>query len=163
MNQGLKGVSTAGQITAYMALQLDCQFRTHVFSVLIIRDYMQLIRWDWSGAIVTAPIYYQLDPELLDSFICYDQAERQEQGHDNSICKATPEETLKAVTADTQFRNTHEDLFVVTIPCHTYGSGCGNFIIKPPVSRLYMPPGHATRTSIAFDIERNSVVFFKDS
>ncbi|KAH9024986.1 hypothetical protein EDB83DRAFT_2230798, partial [Lactarius deliciosus] len=39
MNQGSKGVSTAGQITAYVALQLDCQFHTHVFSVLIIGDH----------------------------------------------------------------------------------------------------------------------------
>ncbi|KAH9025840.1 hypothetical protein EDB85DRAFT_2149458 [Lactarius pseudohatsudake] len=164
MNQGPKGVSTAGQITAYAALQLDCQFRTHVFSILVVEDYARLIRWDRSGAVVTAPIYYRRDPELLDFFIHYDQAGRQERGHDNSVRKATPEETLKAVTADDQFHIT-QDLFVVTIPRHTYEpeSGCGNFIIKPPVCRLYTPPGRATRTSIAFDIERNSVVFFKDS
>ncbi|KAH9164639.1 hypothetical protein EDB89DRAFT_1912027 [Lactarius sanguifluus] len=117
----------------------------------------------FGGAIVTAPIYYQLDPKLFDFFIRYNQAERQERGHDNSIRKATPEETLKAVTADTQFHNTQEDLFVVTIPRHTYGSGCSNFIIKPPVCQLYTPPGCVTHTSIAFDIKRNSVVFFKDS
>ncbi|KAI9449787.1 hypothetical protein BJY52DRAFT_1192296 [Lactarius psammicola] len=39
MNQLTKGVSTAGQITTYAALQLDSQYRTHVFSVLIVGDY----------------------------------------------------------------------------------------------------------------------------
>ncbi|KAH8983236.1 hypothetical protein EDB92DRAFT_1803960, partial [Lactarius akahatsu] len=53
-----KGITTAGQITTYAALQLDCQYCTHIFSILIIRDYAQLIQWDLSGAIVTAPIYY---------------------------------------------------------------------------------------------------------
>ncbi|KAH9018283.1 hypothetical protein EDB85DRAFT_1873873 [Lactarius pseudohatsudake] len=60
-----KGVLTAEQITAY-ALQLDCQFCTHVFSILIVKDYTQLIQWDRSGTIVTTPIYYRQDPELLD-------------------------------------------------------------------------------------------------
>ena len=58
MNQAPQGVLTASQITTYAALQLDSQHRTHVFSVLIVGDYTQLIRWDWSGAITTAPIYY---------------------------------------------------------------------------------------------------------
>ncbi|KAI9430736.1 hypothetical protein H4582DRAFT_1823498, partial [Lactarius indigo] len=58
MNQAPKGVSTAGQITVYAALQLDCQFRMHVFSILVVNDYIRLIRWDRSGAIITAPIYY---------------------------------------------------------------------------------------------------------
>jgi hypothetical protein len=76
MNQMTRGVTMAGQITTYAALQLESQYRTHVFSVLILRDYAWLIRWDWSGAIVTAPINYQQDPELIDFFTRYDQAER---------------------------------------------------------------------------------------
>ncbi len=60
----------------YAALQLDCQYRTHVFSVLVVRNYAQLIQWDRSGAIVTTPIYYQQDPALLDFFTLYDQAVR---------------------------------------------------------------------------------------
>ncbi|KAI9433453.1 hypothetical protein H4582DRAFT_1794328, partial [Lactarius indigo] len=71
MSQKPKGITTAGQITMYMALQLDCQYCTHVFSVLVVKDYAWLIRWDQSGAIITAPIYYQHNPALLDFFTLY--------------------------------------------------------------------------------------------
>ncbi|KAN0137526.1 hypothetical protein V8E53_004577, partial [Lactarius tabidus] len=36
------------------------------------------------------------------------------------------------------------------------------YVIKPPAVQLYMPPGPATCTSIAYDIQRNCIVFFKD-
>ena len=76
MSQTTKGVSTAGQNTTYVTLQLDSQYCTHVFSVLIVGNYVWLIQWDQSGTIVTAPIYYQQDPVLLDFFTHFDQAER---------------------------------------------------------------------------------------
>lgn len=47
---------TAGQITAYTAAQLGAQFRTCVYSILIVASYARLIRWDRSGAIVSEPI-----------------------------------------------------------------------------------------------------------
>ncbi|KAH9018447.1 hypothetical protein EDB84DRAFT_1231509, partial [Lactarius hengduanensis] len=137
------------------------QYRTHVFSVLIVKDYARLIRWDRSGAIVTAPIYYRRDPELLDFFTRYDQAERPARGHDGSVRSATPAEVQKAVHADDDFC-TSQGLLVVTVP-HQVGSSCGEYIIKPPVARFYTPPGRATRTSIAYDIHKSRIVFFKDS
>ncbi|KAH9008067.1 hypothetical protein EDB84DRAFT_1572373 [Lactarius hengduanensis] len=161
MSRNQKGITTAGQITIYAALQLDCQYRTHVFSVLIVKDYARLIRWDRSGAIVTAPIYYRRDPELLDFFTRYDQAERPARGHDGSVRSATPAEVQKAVHADDDFC-TSQGLLVVTVP-HQVGSSCGEYIIKPPVARFYTPPGRATRTSIAYDIHKSRIVFFKDS
>ncbi|KAI9442014.1 hypothetical protein BJY52DRAFT_1229263 [Lactarius psammicola] len=162
MNQSTKGVSTAGQITTYAALQLDSQYRTHVFSVLVVGDYARLIRWDRSGAIVTAPIYYQRDPELLDFFTRYDQAERPVRGHDDSVRKATSAEVQQAVCASEDFRVPLE-LLVVTVPLQGRESECREYIIKPPVARPHTPPGRATRTSIAYDVQRNCIVFFKDS
>ncbi|KAI9430286.1 hypothetical protein H4582DRAFT_2087211 [Lactarius indigo] len=115
MSQKPKGITTAGQITTYTALQLDCQYRTHVFSVLVVKDYARLIRWDRSGAIVTAPIYYQHDPVLLDFFTLYDQAERPVRGHDISVRVARQAETLKAACASNEFLISQE-LLVVTVP-----------------------------------------------
>lgn len=46
----------AGQITAYATLILGAQYRTHIFLILILREYSRIIRWDRGGAIVTAPI-----------------------------------------------------------------------------------------------------------
>ena len=42
-------------------------------------------------------------------------------------------------------------------------SKCSDYIINPPLSWPHTPPGHATRTSIAYDIQRDCIVFFKDS
>ncbi|KAH9015347.1 hypothetical protein EDB84DRAFT_1567739 [Lactarius hengduanensis] len=162
MSQKTKGVITASQITTYVALQLDCQYRTHVFSVLIVRDYAQLIRWDQSGAIVTAPIYYQQDPALLDFFTRYVNADRSMRGHNDSVRYATQAETRKAIDANKEF-SISQKLLVVNVPLQRPKSGYGSYVIKPPVGQFYTPPGRATRTSIAYDIERNCIVFFKDS
>jgi len=158
-----QGASTAGQITTYAALQLDSQYRTHVFSVLVVGDYARLIRWDRSGAIVTAPIYYQREPELVDFFTCYDQAEKPARGHDSSVRPATTAEATEAIVADREFFSSTRNLFVVTIPNHDCELKRSEYVIKPPVARPYTPPGRATRTSIAYDIQRRVVVFFKDS
>ncbi len=83
-------------------------------------------------------------------------------GRDDSIHGATQAETLKAVHANKEFRIS-QDLLVVTVPLQGRESECGEYIIKPPVARFYTPPGRATRTSIAYDIQRNRIVFFKDS
>ncbi|KAF8257619.1 hypothetical protein EI94DRAFT_1539802, partial [Lactarius quietus] len=37
------------------------------------------------------------------------------------------------------------------------------YVIKPPVAQPYTPPSHAICTSIAYDIQRNCIIFFKDS
>ena len=37
------GRDTLGQITSYTAAQLGSQFRTHIYSVLIVKDYARLI------------------------------------------------------------------------------------------------------------------------
>src|SRR6266702_1968710 len=83
-------------------------------------------------------------------------------GHDDSIFGATQAETLKAVHANKEF-HISQDLLVVTTPLQGCESECGKYIIKPPVTQFYTPPGHATHTSITYDIQRNRIIFFKDS
>ena len=69
----------------------------HVFSVLIVGDYTWLIQWDWSGTIITVPIYYQHNPALMNFFTCYNEAERPVQGHDDSVHKVSSAEAKKAI------------------------------------------------------------------
>ncbi|KAI9449786.1 hypothetical protein BJY52DRAFT_1126444 [Lactarius psammicola] len=82
-------------------------------------------------------------------------------GHDDSVRKATLAEVQQAVYASEDFRVPLE-LLVVTIPLQGQESECREYIIKPPVARPYTPPGCVTRTSIAYDVQRNCIVFFKD-
>ena len=62
------GVDTAGQITAYAAAQLGSQFCTCVYSILIIKSWVRLIRWDRTGTIITSPIHYNDSDELVEFF-----------------------------------------------------------------------------------------------
>jgi hypothetical protein len=129
-----------------------------------VKDYARLIRWDRSGAIVTGPIYYAKDPALLDFFVRYDQADKSVRGHDDTVHKASPDQTEKACLADDRFKGL--ELLVVRVPqkvMSTNGLCTGYYVIKPPVARPHTPFGRATRTSIAYDIERHCIVFFKDS
>jgi hypothetical protein len=113
MNPAPQGVLTASQITTYTALQLDSQYCTYVFSILIVGDYARLMQWDQSGAIVTAPIYYQQDPEVMDFFTRFNQAEKLARGHDSSVLKATPAEVRKAIYTNKSFNSL--ELLVITI------------------------------------------------
>ncbi|KAA1476079.1 hypothetical protein DENSPDRAFT_842969 [Dentipellis sp. KUC8613] len=80
------GKKTRGQITAYAAAMLELQFRTFVFSVLVMGEYARLIRWDRSGAIVTRAFNYQKDPEPLAQFLWrYNFLTRAQRGFDESV------------------------------------------------------------------------------
>ncbi|TFY51332.1 hypothetical protein EVG20_g11049 [Dentipellis fragilis] len=80
------GKETRGQITAYAAAMLELQFRTFVFSVLIMGEFARLIRWDRSGAIVTRAFNYQEDPEPLAQFLWrYSFLSRAQRGFDESV------------------------------------------------------------------------------
>ncbi|TFY51109.1 hypothetical protein EVG20_g11163, partial [Dentipellis fragilis] len=80
------GKETRGQITAYAAAMLELQFRTFVFSVLIMGEFARLIRWDRSGAIVTRAFNYQEDPEPLAQFLWrYNFLTRAQRGFDESV------------------------------------------------------------------------------
>ncbi|TFY64974.1 hypothetical protein EVG20_g5758 [Dentipellis fragilis] len=84
--QDQPGKDTRGQITAYAAAMLELQFRTFVFSVLIMGDFARLIRWDRSGAIVTEAFNYQVDPEPLAQFLWrYNFLSRAQRGFDESV------------------------------------------------------------------------------
>jgi predicted transcriptional regulator len=52
----------------YAAAQLGSQFHTCVYSILIVEEQAQLIRWDRTGAVVSEPIFYNEDDALMEFF-----------------------------------------------------------------------------------------------
>jgi hypothetical protein len=71
INQTMKGMDTLGQITSYAAAQLGAQYRTHIFSVLIVGSFARIIRWDMEGAIVTCTFNYNTEPHLADFSVVF--------------------------------------------------------------------------------------------
>ena len=51
-----------GQLASYAAAHAGCQFRVHIFCVLVCGKYARFIRWDCDGATVTQRFDYIKEP-----------------------------------------------------------------------------------------------------
>jgi len=67
-HKGKTCADTLGQITLYAAAQLGSQFCTCIYSILIVKDKAQLIRWDRMGAIITEAFCYNSNRTLAEFF-----------------------------------------------------------------------------------------------
>jgi len=135
------GSKTAGQVIAYTTLILSTQYRTHTFSVLIIKDYAQLICWDRSGAIVTEPIYYNDQSYLFDFLVRYDHASNEAYGHDPTVGPPANHEAQAARTI--KELSEANSLLSVTIQ-GSQPQGSHRFIISTPCGQPDIPAGRWT-------------------
>jgi hypothetical protein len=161
MSTTSQGCLTAGQITAYATSILSAQYRTHIFFVLILKPFARLIRWDRGGAVVTAPIYYDQEPHLFDFFIRYDAATRDVRGHDLTVRFPTDGESQRA--RELSDLADAKSLLTITIPDPDQSQESSTYVIRGPSARPDIPTGRWTRTSIAYDVQRNMRVLLKDS
>src|ERR1700678_2182262 len=88
--------NTLGQIMSYAVAQLGAQFRTHAYSVFIVKDTARILRWDRSGTIVMETIKYNKSPLLAKIFRRYSVALPEMRGKDSSASAPTPAEGLMA-------------------------------------------------------------------
>jgi hypothetical protein len=149
---------TLGQITSYAAAHLGAQFRTHIFSVLIVRDTARLLRWDRSGAIVTNAIEYNKCDILTDFLFRYSKAPPAMRGKDESV--SDPSFTEKAAAREALDLDETVPLVKLSIPD---ADNVRFFVTTTPEATPYTPPGRATRGFVAYDISQQTVVYLKDS
>ena len=154
LSNTVKSIETRGQITSYATLLLGAQYRTHIFCILVVKDYARLIRWDRAGAVVTEPIYYDDERHLFDFFIRYDRAGREVRGHDSTVRLASSCEMEKARMFIE--KGSTDPLLSITIESNCY-------VVPYPRSQPKIPVGRWTRASIAYDVTRDKCVFLKDS
>ena len=128
---------TLGQITSYAAAQLGAQFRTHVYSVFILRDTARILRWDRTGTIVTEAIKYNKFDILAEFFARYSKAPPAMCGKDDSASDPTDAEKHAAREA-LQLEKT-VPLVKLSIP--DADGGTRYFVTSTPVASLYTPPG----------------------
>ncbi|KAF8488032.1 hypothetical protein F5888DRAFT_1755852, partial [Russula emetica] len=155
--------SNLGQITAYATAIMSAQYRTHTFSVLIMKDYARLIRWDRSGAVVTEPIYYNSQPHLFDFLVRYGIADSEVRGHDSTVhSSSTPEEIALARAIVPELKDV-ESFLVLTIPDDSDRPSERRYIISSPEPRPDIPVGRWTRSLFALDVKERRCVLVKDS
>jgi len=150
-----------GQITSYAALHLATQFRTHVYSILIIRCLARILHWDRLGTIMMEAFEYDQCPHLAEFFHRYSRAPDDMHGKDGTVSTPT---YAKECTARCALGLTYKP----DVPLHKLAiipldKDLLYFITPPPILALYAPPGHATCGFKAYDIATGQVVFLKDS
>jgi Fungal protein kinase len=160
MSTSLSGRKVAGQITAYATWVLSAQYRTHVFLVLVLKDFSRLIRWDRGGAVVTAPIYHNQEPHLLDFLTRFKDADPQARGQDITVRPPTEGEELKARELAELAGATSLLSLSIYDSSQLHES---HYIICAPCSRPDVPAGRWTRTAVAYDVQRQQRVLLKDS
>lgn len=152
-------LASLGQISCYAAAQLNSQFRTHAYSVFIVKNLARIIRWDRSGAIVTEPIDYSEDPLLANFFRRYSLAPSAMRGIDQTVSAPTAEEALVARTA----MGLRDVVPLVKLGIPINADASDYFIAPIPRSIFYAPPGRATRGLRAYDLSRKTLCFVKDT
>jgi len=152
---------TLGQITSYVVLHLATQFRTHIYSILIIRCLARILHWDRLGMIMMEAFEYDQCPYLAEFFCWYSRAPDDMCGKDGTVSMPT---YAKECTARCALALTHKP----DVPLHKLAiipldKDPLYFITPPPILTLYAPPGRATCSFEAYDIATSQVVFLKDS
>lgn len=151
---------TLGQIGVYVAAQLASQFRTHVFSLFILRDTARIIRWDREGAVVTEPIFYNQSPLLAEFFSRYSMASSELRGVDTSVSPASEEEATRArIKLNLP---TLAPMLKTTVPKNSDRSPFPVIFSLPEVFAT-TPACRGTRACPAYDPSKDRVVFLKDS
>jgi len=150
---------TLGQITAYAAAQFGAQFRTHVYSILIVKDTARILRWDRSGTLVTEAIKYNKSHHLAEFFRRYSDASPEMRGKDISVMDPTPPEAVSA----RQALNLDNTVPLVKLMVPDKHASPLYYIAASPRVAPYTPPGRATRGFPAYNVSRSAPVFMKDS
>jgi hypothetical protein len=161
MSTMTSGCQVVSQITAYATLVLSAQYRTHVFSILIIRNFARLIRWDCGGAVVTVPIYYNDESFLLDFLIHYSNANSKVRGHNVTVGFPTDDDAQDAQTLPDLA--SAKSLLVITMPDPHQLQETSRYVICVPCARPDIPAGCWTQVSITYDVQQKKHVLLKDS
>jgi hypothetical protein len=156
-----------GQLASYAAAHTGCQFRVHIFCVLICGKYARFIRWDRDGATVTRRFDYIKEPRFLSGFFWrYERLNHLQQGYDTSVLRVTHADIRQNHLFEGSLRDenpAHREFRTLMVPDRDDPTVEKQFIISfPPKYTARSPFGRATRPMLAFDVEAGEIVFLKD-
>ncbi|KAF8125081.1 hypothetical protein EV363DRAFT_1351495 [Boletus edulis] len=81
-----KGNRARGQLAHYAGALHSQQFRHFSFSIFVQGDHARFLRWDPSGAVVTAAFNYRANPRLMAEFLWrFNHLSPEQRGHDVSV------------------------------------------------------------------------------
>ena len=153
---------TRNQVISYRVAHGATQFRTHIFSVLIINDRARLMRWDSAGAVVTAAFpYCNRNSLLLEFFRRFDQLDPEKRGIDCSVSDPSESESADA----RKVLDLKANVPLVKLAVHDNSTNKTTYYVgpMPTFMRHASPTGRCTRTFVAYDVQTGATVFLKDT
>ena len=156
-----------GQLVSYAAALAGSQFRVHAFCVLVCGKFARFIRWDRDGATVTERFSYIQYPHLLaDFFWRYNHLDPLQQGYDTSVSSINPNESgIQSIYFETLQKDNpaHRKFCILMVPDRVNAEDEKQFVVSfPPEYTARSPFGRGTRPMLAFDMEKEKIVFLKD-
>ena len=148
------------QITLYAAVQLGSQFQTHIFSILVMKHMVRTIWWDWSGAIISKEICYNVSNLLAKFFSCYSAASCKMCGHGKSASLPTSEEVVLSRSA---LKLPDTELLVKIEVQSTDQIQTQYYVTMASLVTAFTPPGWATCGFEAYGITEQKEVYLKDT
>ncbi|GJE93365.1 hypothetical protein PsYK624_095240 [Phanerochaete sordida] len=156
------------------------QHRTHYFAFYIAGTWVRVFRWDRAGCLVSPAIDLLKEPQVFYN-ILYRIARSNAWGYDETAVLATLEEVQKlhayVPPNGNEYLQDYRQLIldyrsfypIYKISCpvvsmdgsDTHGAQ-NSYLIGRHIWGHYSPVGRCTRGYIAFDVDRCTLVFFKD-
>ncbi len=174
-----------GEQIEYASKIMALQPRSHVFSISIVGDYAQLIRWDRTGACVSARFNYHdgINNWLAEFLFRYWRAAREQCGFDCYVKKANEDEVSLLDAAvkehlrrlnypdnlETELARTVDEsypAYMVRVSNEDYTTreeGGADYVICRPFTESSSLCGRATRGYLAWGISQQKLVFLKDA
>jgi hypothetical protein len=126
-----------GQLAFYAAAHAGCQFRVHIFCVLICTKYARFIHSDRNGATVTGRFDYIKRPHFLSGFFWrYERQYHLQKGYDTSILRVTPADIQQNHLFKGHLRKenpTHYEFHILMVPDRDEPMVEKQFIISFPL------------------------------
>lgn len=153
-----------------LAEQAGCiqrfQHRTCLFSVYIYRTTARLIRWDRAGAVITTPVDYAANPEILLSFLLRISVMTDEElGYDPTVAPADDEQISELMQHDCpkHLKGLFKEAFLddrafiqqVTIRDRV-------FLIGKLHNGTWSATGRGTKGYIAYNVAEKKLCYIKD-
>ena len=187
-NMSKEGTKFRSALCARAQALFARQHRIFLFQVIIVNRWARFIRWDRSGALVTARFDYATDPQLLAGFIWrFSHMNGEQRGFDPTARLADGSETRQFKYAVKRFLNdmkmgpkkgksirhlpdaerTLDDTDTYPIwKIHVVDAATRkstDLIVNSPFADHPMLFGRATRAYIAYDVNARRLVFMKDT
>ena len=162
----IRDYKICGQLIAYARAVHRYQFRVFSFSVAIFEDTARLLRWDRGGVIYTEPFKWA-DGDFFEFLWRFNHLSAVDRGYDTTVCSAEDDEAeaaLPKLRAYFEVENLRKEHLHKTLAWddHALDNRPTCYITPSAKWATDALVGRATFGYIAYDVDREDLVYLKD-